>query len=84
MELIIVFAFRVAIAFYLIIFMMYIVELFPSSASGLGNGFAQASGTIGSTLNPIILGGMQRYGVNAMSLFTIYGIIGIMLASLLR
>jgi hypothetical protein len=35
---------------------MYIVELFPSCASGIGNGFAQATGTIGSTLNPIILG----------------------------
>jgi hypothetical protein len=63
---------------------MYIVELFPSSASGLGNGFAQAAGTIGSTFNPIILGGMKRLNIGAMNLFGIYGILGVGFASLLK
>jgi hypothetical protein len=63
---------------------MYVVELFPSSASGIGYGFAQATGTIGSTLNPIILGSMQRLKINPMNLFCIYGILGVGLSSLLK
>jgi hypothetical protein len=63
---------------------VYLVELFPSSICGLGNGFASVAATLGSTSTPIILGILQRLDLKVMILFCCYGAIGMGVCGLLQ
>jgi uncharacterized membrane protein YeaQ/YmgE (transglycosylase-associated protein family) len=66
------------------VLLIYNVELFPSSVAGLGSGTALASGTIGSTICPLILGTLERMNLPFMGLFLIYGIIGAATTTILK
>lgn len=64
--------------------MVYIVELFPTKAVGVGVNVVNILGTVASTLSPIILGGLGRLQFNLMIFFFILTIIGMALTLLLN
>lgn len=71
-------------SFYFVLYVMYAVEVFPSSASGIGYGLASACGTFGSSTISIVLGVVERANINKMFAFLVYGMIGIGIAYLLK
>lgn len=75
-EIIIVFIFRGSIAFYFCFFQIYFCELYPSRARGMGSGIVSSVGTLASTSSPIYLGYLQRNNINPMTVFVLFGIIG--------
>lgn len=72
-----VFIFRGCIAFFFCFFQVYFCELYPSRARGMGAGIVSAIGTLASTSSPIYLGYLQRNDINVMSIFVLFGIIGL-------
>ena len=83
-EIIIVFIFRGSIAFYFCYFQIYFCELYPARARGLGSGIVSAVGTLASTSSPIYLGYLQRNNINPMTVFVLFGIIGLSNVMLLK
>jgi hypothetical protein len=83
-EVIVIFFFRFAIATEFILFLVYIVELFPMRVVGIGMSAVNSSGTIASTLSPIILGALTRIEFNLMLFFFILGVVGSALTLLLE
>ena len=83
-EVIVIFFFRFAIATEFILFLVYIVELFPTRVVGIGMSAVNSSGTIASTLSPIILGALTRIEFNLMLFFFILGVVGSALTLLLE
>jgi len=77
LEIIIVFIFRASVSFYFCFFQIYFCELYPSRARGMGSGVVSAIGTLASTSSPIYLGYLQRSGINPMTVFVLFGIIGL-------
>ncbi len=57
---VVIFFFRFAIASEFILFLVYIVELFPTRVVGIGVSAVNSAGTIASTLSPIIMGALTR------------------------
>ena len=82
-EIIIVFIFRGSIAFYFCYFQIYFCQLYPSRARGMGSGVVSAVGTLASTSSPIYLGYLQRNSINPMTIFVLFGIIGLSNVTLL-
>jgi len=76
-ELILVFIFRASIAFFFCFFQVYFCELYPSRARGMGAGMVSAVGTLASTSSPIYLGYLSRNNINVMTIYVLFGIIGI-------
>lgn len=83
-EVVVIFVFRLAIGIYYILFLVYIVELFPTRAVGLGVSAVNIAGTTATTLGPIILGYLERLEFNLMIFFFILGIIGTAITLLLN
>jgi len=52
-------------------------ELYPGRARAIGSGFVAAVGTVASTICPIFLGALERAEINVMIFFTVTGIIGV-------
>lgn len=77
LELIIVFIFRACVAFFFCFFQIYFCELYPSRARGMGAGIVSAVGTLASTSSPIYLGVLKRNNINVMTIFVLFGIIGL-------
>lgn len=73
----VVFIFRASIAFFFCFFQIYACELYPSRARGIGTGIVSAVGTLASTSSPIYLGYLKRNNINVMSIFVLFGIIGL-------
>lgn len=76
LELIVVFIFRACISFFFCFFQIYFCELYPARARGMGAGIVSAIGTLASTSSPIYLGYLKRNNINVMSIFVLFGIIG--------
>lgn len=55
-ELVCVFIARLITAFYFALFFLYVTELYPLRARGMGFGIGSAVGAIGSSSAPVILG----------------------------
>jgi hypothetical protein len=83
-EIIVVFIFRGSIAFYFCFFQIYFCELYPARARGIGSGIVSAVGTLASTSSPIYLGYLQRNNINPMTVFVLFGIIGMSNVILLK
>lgn len=82
-ELVIVFIFRASIAFFFCFFQVYFCELYPARARGIGAGIVSAIGTLASTSSPIYLGYLKRNNINVMTVFVLFGIIGLSSIALL-
>jgi sugar phosphate permease len=76
-ELIIIFIFRACISFFFCFFQIYVCELFPSRARGMGFGIVSAVGTLASTSSPIYLGVLRRNGLDEFNFFILFGIAAI-------
>lgn len=76
-ELILIFIFRFSVSMEFTVMIIFLAELYPGRARALGNGFCSAFGTVASTISPIFLGILDRAEVNPMLYFTILGIIGL-------
>ena len=83
LELIVVFIFRACISFFFCFFQIYFCELYPARARGMGAGIVSAIGTLASTSSPIYLGYLNRKNINVMSIFVLFGIIGMSILLLL-
>ncbi len=74
---------RFFIAMYFAIFGLYINELYPSKARGLGTSIILAFGTVASTTNPLILETFKRFKIDPMILFTSTAVVcGLLLINL--
>lgn len=83
-ELVIIFIFRLCVSFFFCFFQVYVCELYPSRARGLGSGIVSAVGTIASTVSPLLLGQLKRQGINVMIFFVMFGIVAIGCLTLLE
>ena len=83
-EIIVVFVFRGSISFYFCFFQIYYCELYPARARGMGSGVVSSIGTLASTSSPIYLGYLQRNNINPMTVFVLFGIIGLSVVTLLN
>ena len=69
---------------YFTLFLVYIVEIFPTRAVGIGVNAINIAGTVATTLGPVILGSLERLEFNLMIFFFFLGIVGAAITLLLQ
>ena len=74
-EIILVFCSRFCICYYFSIFFLYVTEIFPLRARGLGFGIASAFGAVASASAQFIFSEMEERGINSMIFLTIAAIL---------
>ena len=77
LELLCVFSARFFTAFYFSVFFLYVTELYPLRARGIGFGIGSAAGAIASSSGNAIIFGLADNGITPMIFFTLVGILAI-------
>lgn len=77
LEIFCIFSSRFFVSFYFSIFFLYVTELFPLRARGMGFGVGSAAGAIASSSGGVILTAMQSNGIAPTIFFVLCGVLAI-------
>ena len=83
-QIILVFASRFVISFYFAVFFLYVTEIFPLRARGLGFGIASAAGAIASSSGQFIFTELEDKQINPMIFFAVFSLLSIIVLSFMN